>query len=90
MLFIDCRAKVFICPDLLLMKSSKIRRDFGTRVRELRTKQGFSQETFADAVGLHRTYIGTVERGEQNVSIDNISKIAKALGVSLQQLFKDM
>lgn len=53
----------------------------------LRTEKGLSQEAFADAVGLHRTYIGAIERGEQNVSIDNIARIAKALKVSLSHLF---
>ena len=69
------------------MPASNIRKRFGTKVRALRIAKGFSQETFADAVGLHRTYIGAIERGEQNVSIDNIAKIAKALKISLQDLF---
>ena len=67
--------------------SLKIRKTFGKRVRELRKQQSYSQEQLADKAGLHRTYIGSIERGEQNVSIDNIAKIAKALRVSLSQLF---
>ena len=67
--------------------SVKIRKAFGKRVRELRNQQSYSQEQLADKAGLHRTYIGSIERGEQNVSIDNIAKIAKALRVSLSQLF---
>jgi transcriptional regulator with XRE-family HTH domain len=69
------------------MANSKIRKAFGNRVRALRQAKGYSQETFADAVGLHRTYIGAIERGEQNVSIDNITLIAKTLKVSISRLF---
>ncbi len=72
------------------MTVTKIRKAFGQQVRDLRLARGYSQETFADAAGLHRTYIGSIERGEQNVSIDNIAKIAKTLGISLQTLFKNL
>lgn len=65
----------------------KIRKEFGLRVRELRKERGYSQEAFADECGLHRTYIGAIERGERNVAIDNIAKIAKALNVKVSQLF---
>jgi len=68
--------------------SKTIRNKFGKRVRELRKQKGWSQEDLADKAGLHRTYVGTVERGEQNISIDNIEKIAKTLGRSLEYLFK--
>lgn len=67
-----------------------VRKTFGNKVRKLRLQKGLSQESFADKVNLHRTYIGSVERGEQNVSIDNIAKIAKGLGVSLSELFRDL
>ncbi len=70
------------------MTTTRIRKAFGKKVRDLRKARGFSQESFADAVGLHRTYIGSIERGEQNVSIDNIAKIAKALKVKLSVLFE--
>lgn len=69
------------------MANNKVRVAFGKRVRTLRSERGYSQEAFADAVGLHRTYIGAIERGEQNVSIDNLAKIAKTLRVSLSRLF---
>jgi transcriptional regulator with XRE-family HTH domain len=64
-----------------------IKRKFGIKVRQMRLEKGFSQETFADRCGLHRTYIGAVERGERNISIENIQKIAKALEVPISSLF---
>lgn len=66
---------------------SVVRRKFGDRVRALRKARGYSQEDLADHADLHRTYIGSIERGEQNVSIDNIARIAKALKVSISELF---
>ncbi|KPF70562.1 hypothetical protein IP84_02390 [beta proteobacterium AAP99] len=56
-------------------------------VREQRLALGLSQERFAEACGLHRTYIGQVERGERNVSIDNIERIATALGMDVAEMF---
>ena len=67
-----------------------IRYYFGQRVRELREQRGFSQEDLGMKAKIHRTYIGSVERGEQNVSIINIEKIARALGVSLGELFRNI
>ena len=66
----------------------KIRKEFGLRVRELRKERGYSQEAFADECGLHRTYIGAIERGERNVAIDNIAKIASALKIEMNKLFQ--
>ncbi len=66
---------------------ANIKTKFGVRVRTLRTKKGLSQEAFADLCGLHRTYIGAIERGERNISLENIEKIARALGVSIPFLF---
>lgn len=59
---------------------------FGDRVRELRVAQGLSQEVLAQKAGLHRTYIGGVERGERNVSLENIQKIAVALKITIADL----
>lgn len=59
---------------------------FGTRVRALRNQIGLSQEDLADRAKLHRTYIGSIERGERNVAIVNIHRIAKALGVRARDL----
>lgn len=60
---------------------------FGVQVRALRLAQGYSQEAFADACKLHRTYMGGVERGERNLSLLNIVKIAETLGGSPHILF---
>lgn len=58
-------------------------------IRKLRQMQKLSQEDFAEKAELHRTYIGSIERGERNVSIDNLERIAKALGVDIRKLFDD-
>ena len=60
---------------------------FGKKVQGLRQKRGISQEKLAHEVGVHRTYLGFVERGERNPTLTKIEKIAKALGVSIQDLF---
>lgn len=65
------------------------RKSLGQRVRTLRKAKGYSQEEFADECGLHRTYIGHVERGECNISLDNIYKIAAALKIGIDQLFPE-
>jgi transcriptional regulator with XRE-family HTH domain len=64
------------------MREPTHRIQFGTRVREIRRQRGWSQEDLAAQCGLDRTYIGGVERGERNISIDNICRIAAALEVS--------
>ena len=60
---------------------------FGQRVQQLRTDKHLSQEQLAEAAGLHRTYIGMVERAERNISLKNIAKIARALQVDMKELF---
>ena len=60
-----------------------IRQKLGRAVRRLRAERGYSQESFADAVGVHRTYMGAVERGETNISLDNLARIAKGLRLRL-------
>jgi transcriptional regulator with XRE-family HTH domain len=67
---------------------SDARRVFASRLRQIRQVKGLSQEELADRAGLHRTYVGSVERGERNISIDNIEVIAKALGVDIIELLK--
>jgi transcriptional regulator with XRE-family HTH domain len=68
----------------------EIRVRFGKAVRKRRQKLGVSQEAFADMCGLDRTYIGGIERGERNVALVNIEKIAKALKLSLSELFSEV
>ena len=68
-------------------RDEAIKRTFGQRMRELRTEKGLSQEALALACDLDRTYIGGIERGERNVSLVNIQKIASALGVPVRELF---
>lgn len=59
---------------------------FGSRVRALRKAAGFSQEDFALEIGLDRTYMGGVERGERNLALLNLRKIAKGLKLSVSEL----
>jgi transcriptional regulator with XRE-family HTH domain len=61
---------------------------FGQKVREERLKQGLSQEEFAAKAGVHRTYIGMIERAEKNITLENIEKIASALKLNIYDLFK--
>lgn len=65
------------------------RRAFGERLRSLRSDHpdGLSQEDLAHLAGLHRTYVGAIERGERNLSIDNIYALADALGRDVVELF---
>lgn len=69
---------------------SPLLKALGKRIRELRTERGYSQESFADACGVHRTFMGTIERGESNLSFQNIVKVATKLDVSLSELFFDL
>jgi transcriptional regulator with XRE-family HTH domain len=66
-----------------------VKSKFGAKVRKLRQSKNLSQEAFADRCGLHRTYIGAIERGERNVSLENIERIAKAFGIRIALLFGD-
>ena len=66
----------------------QIKKKFGNRLRELRQEKGLSQEALAFACGLDRTYIGGIERGERNLSLVNIYKIAEALGLPVKELFR--
>jgi transcriptional regulator with XRE-family HTH domain len=68
-------------------QEAQLQKHFGERMRELRKQKGLSQEALALACELDRTYIGGVERGERNISLLNIHRIAAALGVNAQELF---
>ncbi len=69
------------------MKHNILKR-FSDKVRILRKSKGWTQEELAVRTGLHRTYIGSIERGERNVSLINVEKIADALGVPVETLVK--
>lgn len=86
-LIIVCRILVF--SNLTFAPSymrTKILEKFGERVRAERKKQGLSQEGLAEKAGVHRTYIGMIERGEKNITLLNIEKIAKALEIPLDKM----
>jgi len=60
---------------------------FGERVRQIRKEKGLSQEVFADLAGIDRSYMGHIERGDQNITLTKIFQIAKALEIPICQLF---
>ncbi len=62
---------------------------FGQKVREERLKQNLSQEELAAKAGVHRTYIGMIERAEKNITLLNIYKISKALGINISKLLEE-
>jgi len=61
----------------------------GKAIREARKQLGYSQEEFAHECGLHRTYIGVIERGEKNVALNNIVRISEALEMRVTDLFEN-
>jgi transcriptional regulator with XRE-family HTH domain len=63
---------------------------FGEKVREKRLRLGLSQEQLASRAGVHRTYIGMIERAEKNITLENIKKIANALSISISDLTVDL
>lgn len=65
-------------------------KEVGERLRMYRSQKGWSQEKLAEMAGLHHTYIGQLERGEKNATLESISKVAFALGVPLSQLFENI
>ncbi len=65
-----------------------IQKRLGARIRELRKRKGWSQEELGDVSGLHYTYVGSVERGERNVTLRSIQTIAGSLSVSISELFQ--
>jgi transcriptional regulator with XRE-family HTH domain len=68
---------------------SDARKVFASRLRQIRQVKGLSQEELANRAGLHRTYVGSVERSERNISIDNIERLAKALEIDIIELLKE-
>jgi transcriptional regulator with XRE-family HTH domain len=72
------------------MRVDDLLRSLGKRIRFLRSQKGWSQEVFADVCGVHRTYMGHLERGEKNLSFRSIVRIATALDVTLPRLLGDL
>lgn len=69
-------------------KKKDLKLQLGNRIRLLRKECGYSQESLAFECELDRTYIGAVERGERNISLENIAKVAKALSISISELLR--
>lgn len=67
----------------------RLLRVFSNNLRKYRNTSGLSQEAFANKAGLHRTYISALERGKRSIALDNIEKIANALGIDAYLLFID-
>jgi transcriptional regulator with XRE-family HTH domain len=67
-------------------RKTSARLRFAENLRKTRKAHGISQEKLAELAELHRTYIGSVERGERNITIDNMERLARALGVTVQAL----
>ena len=72
--------------DLCMPKTPQIVQKFGKSIRKLREERGISQEKLATRSGVHRTYIGMIERGEKNVTLSSVEKLAKGLGVRVKEL----
>lgn len=72
------------------METSKTLRAFGRRVQELRKAKGFSQEELAARAGVHRTYIGMIERAEKNLTLSSMESVAKGLNVRLRDLVQHL
>lgn len=73
-----------------MVSNSDIVAKFGAKVRTLRLSRGYSQEELAHKASLHRTYIGMIERGEKNITLANIEKIATALDTSIFSIFEGL
>ena len=72
----------------MVITLSEIAKIVGQRIRNYRTQLGYSQEKLAELSGCHPTYIGQLERGEKNATLESIEKISNALGVTLSKLFE--
>jgi len=73
-----------------IMSNADILIEFGARVRGFRKELEWSQEDFAAHCGLDRTYVGGIERGERNVALRNLQKLAAGLGISISELLADL
>ena len=69
------------------MMKENVKLKFGSTIKKLRTEKGISQEKLAELSDLHRTYIGSLEMGKRNISLENINKLAIALDCKISELF---
>ncbi len=72
------------------MDGHELTEQLGATIRRLRLSKQVSQENFANLCGLHRTYIGAIERGEKNITVITAKRISTALGLTLTQLFEEL
>lgn len=72
------------------MDNKALAEDIGGLIRELRVAAGLSQEEFADRCGVHRTYIGSIERGEKAITLETAQKLVVALNISLSKFFRKL
>lgn len=72
-----------------MSKTPTARQLFARNLRKARTSLGMSQEVLAEKAGLHRTYIGSVERAERNISVDNMEQLARAVKMTLVELLSE-
>lgn len=70
--------------------NAELSQNFGKIIRELRKEKKLSQEELGFQSNLHRTYIGMIERGEKNITLENIEKLSKGLGVSIKLIFEKL
>jgi transcriptional regulator with XRE-family HTH domain len=75
-------------PPATILSMQDTQKKVGSRIRELRTKRGWSQEEFADHCGIHRSHMGEIERGETNLTLSTLLVITKQLDITISALFK--
>lgn len=84
--FLRCGALRWNATAFIAMATLRVK--FGRAVRTLRSNASYSQESFADAIGVHRTQMGTLERGKGNPTLETIAAVAKGLRISISELFE--
>jgi transcriptional regulator with XRE-family HTH domain len=87
-LYVDQNVAIALC--FAMARKSNLTLQVGQVIRQLRLERNYSQEEFADICGVHRTYIGFVERGERTMLIETASVLAIGLGITLSQLFAEV
>lgn len=78
---------LLLCDNYSMLMNKELSIKFGQLIRELRLEKQLSQEELAFRADVHRTYVGMIERGEKNISLENIAKFCKGLDVTMEFLF---